>query len=392
MSCRNEVIGNNHSSSHQALYTLQRSQPYKMQLTNLLFLSAASSLALASPLQSRNSRDKRSSALSLPLSTNTIFQFDTLGYWIENIAVRQNGDLLLTVMEPSALLYRVSNPWEPTPNVELLYNFSSSVNGLLGIAETKPDTFVLVGGNFSSAAVGIPGTSAAWEVKFNSDQHSQNGTKSSAAAVSVRKIADITDAVFLNGLAALPSCGGDAVLIADSKLGLVYRLDTRTGQYEIAVQVPEMAPVPNQYLDIGVNGVKVHKGYLYFDNGFGSALYRIKINAAGFPATGSAVETVAQLGNAPFVDDFAFGPDGSIWVASNLGNTIVRIAQNATGVVVAGAADEVSLLGDTAVAFGRTKEDQDILYVVTAGGSVETANGTTITETGKVVAVRTSDL
>jgi hypothetical protein len=363
-----------------------------MQLINLLhFLFATSCPALASPLRSRTSHDKRSSALSLPLPTKTIFQFETLGYWIENVAVRQNGDLLLTVLAPSALLYRVSKPWEPTPYVELLYNFTS-VDGILGIAETQPDTFVLVGANFSSVAVPIPGTSSAWEVKFNSDQQSQSGTTSSTAAVSVRKIADITDATFPNGLAAVPSCSEDAVLIADSTLGLVYRLDTRTGQYEVAVQVPEMAPRPNEELEIGINGIKVHDGYLYFDNGFESIMYRIEINATGFPATGSAVETVATLGNEPFLDDFAFGRDGSIWVASNLGNTLLRIAQNGTGVVVAGSADGADLLGDAAVAFGRAKEDQDILYVVTGGGSVVTANGTTITESGKVVAVRTNGL
>lgn len=96
---------------------------------------------------------------TLPLPSRTIFQFSSNGTWIENIAVRANGDLLVTLMLPDPQLYLISSPWSPSPTASLLYTFPN-MTGLFGIAETSPDVFVLAGGGFNSGTVaGIQGHS-----------------------------------------------------------------------------------------------------------------------------------------------------------------------------------------------------------------------------------------
>lgn len=364
-------------------------------LSKLLFLSAAISPALALPATNLGIKDTTHiSRALLPLPSKTIFQFDQLGYWIENIAVCQNGDLLVTILDPAPLLYRISAPSSPEPVAELVYDFSE-VSGLLGITETKPNTFVLAGGNFSSTGVGTPGTSSVWEVAFGPRHGSSDNHNDSAPAPAVRKITDIAPAVFLNGVETVPG-RENLVLISDSTLGLVYRVDTQTGDHEVAIQVPEMAPLANASLLIGINGIKVQEGYLYFDNSFATTIYRIQITDDGFAAPGAPVETVATLDGEPFVDDFVFGPgtndDGSqiIWATTNLGNTVRWVnVTDGNNVVVAGSPTELTVAGDTAAAFGRTDQDRDVLYVVTGGAAASPVNGT-ITEPGKIVAIDTA--
>lgn len=315
----------------------------------------------------------RATATALPLPGKAIYQFPSPGYWAENVAVRQNGNLLITLLSPGPQLWQIARPYSDAPTAELVYTFPN-LTSLLGIAETDADTFVLAGANFSA-----PGISAAWEVKFGD-----------ADAVTTRKVADLPTAAVLNGLATVPDCGGNnssAVLIADSTRGLVFRVDLKTGAVEIAVQVSEMAPVANATSAVGINGVKIRDGYLYWDNSYAATIYRIKITPAGFSASDATVETVAKISTQSFLDDFAFDEDGGIWITSNHGRTVHRVdLKPGDSVIVAGAADETTLLGDTAAAFGRTATDSKVLYVTTSG--FDSTN--TPIEPGKIVAIDTT--
>lgn len=62
------------------------------------------------------------------------------------------------------------------------------------------------------------------------------------------------------------------------------------------------------------------------------------------------------------VDDFAFGSDGSIFAATQLGY-IIRLHPNGARTTMA-----TGTLGDAAVAFGRTPFDLRDIYVVNNGG------------------------
>ncbi|KAI1259644.1 hypothetical protein F5Y18DRAFT_408913 [Xylariaceae sp. FL1019] len=139
---------------------------------------------------------------------------------------------------------------------------------------------------------------------------------------------------------------------------------------------------------IGVNGVHVRDGYLYWTNSATVSVYRIKITDQGFPASCARVELVSTL-DAGFVDDFAIGGDGTIWVATNSDNRLIA-AQPFTdhSVVVDGATNTLALAGDTSAIFGRGERDHSTLYVATCGGMRSPINGNLV-EPGKIVAIDT---
>ncbi|KAK6865191.1 hypothetical protein PG990_005367 [Apiospora arundinis] len=290
---------------------------------------------------------------SPPLPYREVYQFSDPNTWVENIAVRQNGDLLITTLMPSAQLHLIRDPYSAKPSVSLVHVFDE-IPGLLGIAETKPDTFAMAGSNL----VGQANASAVFEVDFSAGH----------AVPSTRLVANITEGLVLNGAAALPGCGRGVVLVADSLLGQVFRVDTRTGHYEASIKVPEMSGGGPQ--KVGINGVKVHDGYLYFSNSVTLSIYRLKITQDGWAAEGAVVETVATVAGEKFLDDFAIGADGTIWAASNRGNTLYTISPDGNIVPVLGSADSAVVAADTAAAFGRTEQDKHLLYVTTGSGKV----------------------
>lgn len=317
----------------------------------------------------------------LPLAIHTITQLSSVPTWLENIAVRSNGDLLVTQFAPAPVLYTVRNPSSPNAALKDIHQFKTITN-ILGIAESCPDTFVVVGGNATANATGYAGTFSAWEVKFSKD------------AATVHKIVDIPESMFLNGVVALPDAP-NIVLIADSQFGLLFRLDTEKATYEVIADRPEFKPHPerfNKTVGFGINGVKIRDEFLYFSNTNLVNIYRVPITKDGYLAKkGKApVELYADLNAVTtFIDDFEIGPDGTVWVVTNDDNSLVAVTPRSRKVeVVAGAKDKLTLAGGTGAAFGRTKKDRHVLYISTAGGLDAPVNGTLV-EPGKVVGVDT---
>ena len=135
-----------------------------------------------------------------------------------------------------------------------------------------PDIFAVVAGNYSAKTSSPTACSfSVWKVDLR-----QSDPK-------VSKIADLTNAEFLNGSAALDS---HAVFIADSKLGVAFLLDTNTGKYGIVLDSETMKPVPGALVPIGINSVKTLGGYLYFTNTFAEALVRVKVDCETEKAAG----------------------------------------------------------------------------------------------------------
>jgi hypothetical protein len=319
--------------------------------------------------------------VGLPFPAYTVAQLPKIPTWLENIAVRANGDLLVTQFAPAPILYTVRDPTSEKTELEAVHEFTDITN-VLGITETLPDTFVIVGGNATANATGYAGTFSSWEVKF------LNGV------AKIRKVANIPEAMFLNGVVALPNAP-NIVLIADSQFGLLFRLDTKRGMHEIVADRPEFKPNAerfNKTVGFGINGVKIRDGYLYFSNTNLVNIYRIQITEEGYIAqSGKAlVELYADLNSlTTFIDDFEIGKDGTLWVVTNDENTVIAVSpESRKGQVVAGAKTQLTVAGATGAAFGRTRKDKYVLYVSTAGGLDAPVNGTVV-EPGKVQGIDT---
>jgi hypothetical protein len=184
----------------------------------------------------------------------------------------------------------------------------------------------------------------------------------------------------LNGMASLPA-QPHIVLIADSRLGCLFRVDTRTGISKVAFKDDSLAAPTNASLPIGINGLKIARGYVYLTNTALGTFSRIPVSADGLKF--GDVELIATLDmsvSGDHWDDFAVDANGVAYVAQP-DNSIARIQPDGQQSIVAGGGDTNDIIGPTSVQIGSTGE----LYVTTRGGTVDG-----VTYSGQVVEVQLS--
>ena len=315
-------------------------------------------------------------AAALPASSQAsvrpVYQFDN-GTWLENIAVRSNGNLLVTLIDRPSL-YEINPFRNNTPTLITNLEDETNTTSLLGITEMSPDVFVFIAGNFSVARAGSDAASySVWQIDFNRGDL--------AKCEKVSEIEALPEASFLNGMTTLDREQG-TVLISDSVLGLVWRLNVWTGKYDVVLEDETMKPAEGTLLVLGINGIKIFNGYLYYINALKGFFCRVEINTS----TGEAVGPYETLQTDLPGDDFVMSADGVAFIAENGGNSLERVDVDGTRSLIAGGLNTTVVAGATAAAFGRTWKDQGVVYVTTSGGQVVPVNGT-FTEGGKVVAV-----
>ena len=297
------------------------------------------------------------------LTVDVVYDFP-VATWIENLAVRHNGQILATE-DTKPRLYQV-DPFESRDAI-LVHEFSDTAQ-LLGIVETTQDIFYVASGNFSSETLQSFGEAYVFKI----DMRQFSPDRPSSAVIS--KIATLANAKALNGLTYV---GGDSnlLLVSDFILGVVWSVNAETGDARVAIN-----STYTRSTGFGVNGVHVHDSHLYFTNSQPQLLAKVPINEKG-EAVGD-FSVLAQGGFEP--DDFTLDTYGNFYVASfvrgNEGLVFVpREGGNATYIA--------QIAGPTACAFGRTAVDRDILYVSTSGGDYDYTSGGPVTVSGKIVKV-----
>jgi len=89
-----------------------------------------------------------------PPSVRDVWRFPNVT-WVENIAVRSSGQLLVTL---SPVLYQVDPHAAEGQQPQLIQRFPN-VTSLMGIVEVGKDVFAVIAGNFSlKTAVSTPGS------------------------------------------------------------------------------------------------------------------------------------------------------------------------------------------------------------------------------------------
>ena len=309
--------------------------------------------------------------------TELIYQFPN-GTWVENLVVRPSGTIL-TTLSSSPEIYRI-HPSSKRPDPELVHHFTG-FTALLGITQATRDSYQVVATNRSSVSSGevyvVPNTTSIYTLTF---PHQRSITPA------VRLTTRLPDAGFPNGLATV---NPHTILLADSTRGVIIAIDTRTGANHIAISDPLLAPTSS--IPVGVNGLKIHGGTLYFTNTGQNLLGRIPIDVRTGAALGPAI-AIAH-GQTPYSgpDDFALDEKGQrAFLADAAGHSIVEVdvASGQQG-IVAGDLNRTEIAQPTAAAFGRSRggKEQDILYVTTAGGLLFPIDGDEIVG-GQVVAVK----
>ena len=314
---------------------------------------------------------------SLPGSAllHTVYEFPN-ETWVENLAIRSNGNILVTLIQKPEV-------WELDPHAEpvtprLLYGFPDAIS-VLGIVEVEHDVFVMAVGNWSDVTDSPQaGSWSIWSLDLRKQKLQSVAGWSKKKPCVAKKIGNISEAIFLNGLTILAG-SSDLVLVADSIAGVVYRFNWRTGDYSVAIDDPALKPNGSTPIKLGVNGIHVNSfdpNGLYATNSLKTpTFFRIPINPHDGSQVGAA-KTIVDIPPFPLneggaADDFALQDDKFAWITSDTSNTLYRASLNSGSVdVVAGAADSGLLAGVTSCAFGVTEPDKahGRLYITTNGG------------------------
>ena len=293
-----------------------------------------------------NLTSQPTSPRSLPVKL--IHEFP-IGRGAENLAVRQNGQVLMTIIDHPEL-YQI-DPHQGE-SAKLVSNSFGPVVGLLGIVETYPDTFYVAAGNVSMTTLqGTPGSFSVWKVDLESHH----------VPAPTTKIADFPAAGLLNGIALLSKEKG-LILVADSTGGVIWRLNVFSGEVLRILDIPATHAPPSSVLPLGVNGLKIRNGTLYFTNSAANTLYRLPINADGTAAGNASVVAAGLYG----ADDFQFDDEGNAYVALHFAGELVKVTpQGVTTVLVNNIT--VTLPNPAAPQFGRTFADRGSLYISEGG-------------------------
>ena len=276
----------------------------------------------------------------------SIYEFSNFN--LENLAPRSNGHLLLSATNQPYLCDLDPSAASITPT---FLPHLSDVTSVLGIAETSQDIFAVAAGNYSSAQQAVAGSFSVWSVNMNTPQPT------------VKLITKIPEAKGLNGAAALNG-NSATVLVADSILGAVWKVNVATGQYSIAVQDPALAPDASQPsgTSIGINGLRTDATSLYFTNSALGTYGQIPINSDG-TAAGAAVILASRPFSSGIWDDFDRDAQGNAWIATHH-NSMTEVASGGAQSNILGGAG--TFVEPTSARLGRGAQT-GTLYVVSAG-------------------------
>lgn len=305
----------------------------------------------------------------VPAVTLTPVAYFPEKYFLENLAVRGDGSVLITAVLQKEL-WCVPGP-EPRASVSpvLGHTFEHLVTG---IVEAEPDVFIVsLSDAYTTheshlARVDLngwtPGDPVSPDIIFTFDERVRG----------------------LNGSCLL---GPGVMLAADCFAGLIWRIDLAEGARSATARLwlahdtmamdpdSDVAPPPQP----GVNGVRygARTGYLWYTSTAQQVFMRVPVDPTTLDPAGDA-EFVAAIDNA---DDFCLDENaGFAYVTRHRANTIDRVPltpRHGSEVRhIAGDPFDKVLVGPSSAAWGRSPSDHGrVAYVTTDGGRTAPPDG-----------------
>jgi hypothetical protein len=282
-----------------------------------------------------------SAALIERQSATSIYKSTASGAWIEGMAVRANGHILLNRLDVPEL-------WDidPVAKTETKLLTFTGAQSLAGITELTPDVFAVVTGSFNTKSFAVKaGSWGVWKVDLT------------GAAPTSTLVKNVPKSGFFVGLTTF---NNDTIFIADAGKGSLYKMTISTGDCSVVITDPSMKAPASAAIQEGIHGIKYYDGDVYFSCTFGDTFSKVKID----PAAGKAGAVTSILTGLSGPEDFAIGSDGTSYLAVMTKGQPLKITPDGKSSTAGSGAS------CTIVAFGRTDKDKNTLYVGTSGGAL----------------------
>jgi sugar lactone lactonase YvrE len=280
-------------------------------------------------------------------------------FFLENLAVRADGSILVTVLNHKQLWYvPARNGSQPITPV-LVHTFDGFA---MGIVETEPDIFYV--STVDQATL---------------ERFDMRGWVP-GAPVQPTRVLTFDQPAGLNGACLLSR---RVILLADSLAGLIWRVDLAddglSATASVWLQHHTMAPDPDNGLTSplgpqpGINGIRhaARTNIVYYTSTAQKLFMRVAVDPATHMPVGRPEVAAADI----TADDFCLDENvGVAYLTTHTDNTIVRVpinarADGATASVVAGNPFNEQLVGPSSAAWARGPADYGhIAYVTTDGG------------------------
>ena len=283
-------------------------------------------------------------------------------YFLENLAVRHDGSILVTAALQKELWYvppaHAATPAEPV----LLHTFGEIASG---IVEAEPDVFYI-------------STSDAYTTHESFLHRLDLRHWTPGELVRTETVLEFGHPVGgLNGSCLLAP---GVILLADSVAGLIWRVDLAAGHGQAAVRVwlkhgsmdydPDSALVPPQP---GINGVRyaARTSYLYYTCTAQQLLMRVPVR----PRTHDPAGAPEFIAGGVMADDFCLDEEAGVaYVTTHRQNTVDRVSLQPDGngarQIVAGEPFDEQLVGPSSAAWGRQPGDYGRVASVTTDGGL----------------------
>jgi len=285
-------------------------------------------------------------------NSETVYEFPN-PTWLENIAVRHNGQILVTTISAPTLLQVDPSQQRESAVVARI----PDATGVLGIVELEKDIFYISAGDMINVtATNLVFPTKIWKVDVRPFRVDAKGNVTRPSKISL--IADLSNTTFVNTLCRLGPKDNSAILISDSGAGHVLRLDVKTGVASVVINDSTMrSTIPGA---AGVTGIHMHGTHLFYANFAATTFLKIPISLT----TGVPTGPPTLITNGTLIDDFTLSRDGKkAWAATNPRNSLIEI--DIPGQKFRTVADG---LNATSAALGRTRADYNSVYFVSGGG------------------------
>ena len=298
-------------------------------------------------------------------------------YFIENIAIRRDNSMLITVGNKQELWF-IPSPDETRPVEPLkLHTFDVAPSG---IVEWKPDVFLISTGKF-----------------YNTDEAFLQCLDlrgwAPGAPVKLEQVFQFPNSVrALNG-----SClvGPNVVLLADSFAGLIWRVDLPSDGAPAArvwLAHESMRYYPGQLKpeQPGINGIRYATKivYIYYTATAKKLFMRVKVDPETLNAAGEPEHVAAGR----MADDFCIDEDSGVaYLTTHRENTIEVVslnpAQNSERFIVAGEPFTEQLIGPSSAVWSRRPGEYGRVGYFTTDGGTASPPPDGIRRTAKVLRV-----